>query len=80
MFVRGAARGRGVAQALLARIEATARDAGMTVLRLETGTEQHVAMRLYHHAGFVPCPAFGHYTAMAPGAIATSVFMEKRTG
>lgn len=80
MYVRSAARGQGVAQALLARIAATAHDAGLALLRLETGTEQHAAMRLYQHAGFVRCPAFGDYATMPPGAIATSVFMEKRTG
>src|ERR1700751_3464308 len=35
MYVRDAVRGRGVAQALLARLETTAADAGLSVLRLE---------------------------------------------
>src|SRR5882724_2488165 len=36
MYVRENVRGRGVADAILARIEAEARDAGLSVLRLET--------------------------------------------
>jgi putative acetyltransferase len=78
MYVREAARGRGVAQALLARIENEARSAGHTLLRLETGDRQIAAMRLYARAGFVRCPAFGTYSAMTPEAVATSVFFEKK--
>lgn len=78
MYVRDAARGRGVAQALLARIEEEARAAGLTILRLETGDEQHAAMRLYMRAGFQRCAVFGDYATMPPKAIATSVFFEKR--
>ncbi len=77
MYVREPARGSGVAQALLARIEAQAREAGFSVLRLETGERQLAAMRVYEKAGFHRCPAFGDYAAMRPGAIATSVFFEK---
>ena len=77
MFVRDAARGRGVAQALLGRIELEARGAGLAMLRLETGDRQEAAMRLYARAGFRRCPPFGDYAAMAPEAIGTSVFFEK---
>ncbi len=80
MYVRSAARGKGVARALLARLEDEARAAGLRVLRLETGDRQHAAMRLYTRAGFLPCPAFGAYAAMAPEAIAASVFYEKALG
>jgi putative acetyltransferase len=78
MYVREAARGRGVAPALLAQIERAARDAGLTLLRLETGTRQIAARRFYQREGFRVCAAFGDYAAMAPHSIATSVFMEKR--
>jgi putative acetyltransferase len=78
MYVRDAVRGRGVAQALLTRIETTAREAGLSLLRLETGERQPAALKFYARAGFRPCAAFGDYTAMPPQAIATSVFMEKR--
>lgn len=77
MYVRGAARGRGVAQAVLARLEAEARGAGSALLRLETGDRQIAAMRVYERAGFRRCAAFGAYAAMAPEATSTSVFFEK---
>jgi putative acetyltransferase len=80
MYVRETARGRGVAQALLTRIETEARLAGFAVLQLETGERQAAALRFYARAGFRPCAAFGDYTAMGPEAIATSIFMEKRLG
>ncbi len=78
MYVRETVRGRGVAQALLTRIETEARAAGIVVLRLETGDRQAAALRFYARAGFRPCAAFGDYTAMRPEAVATSIFMEKR--
>ena len=80
MYVRDSARGQGVADAILARIEDEVRNAGLSVLRLETGDRQIAAMRLYVRAGFRECPAFGDYASMAPQAIATSVFYEKRLG
>ena len=60
-----AARGRGVAQAVLDRIVATATSAGMTRLLLETGTGAmfDAAHRLYARNGFASCPAFGDYVA-----------------
>jgi len=59
------ARGRGVAQAILDRIVAEARAAGLTRLLLETGTGAmfDAAHRLYARNGFVPCAAFGDYVA-----------------
>jgi putative acetyltransferase len=78
MYVRDVARGRGVAQALLARIEREARDAGFALLQLETGVCQTAALRLYARAGFQICAAFGAYATMAPQAIATSVFLQKQ--
>jgi putative acetyltransferase len=80
MYVRDDARGTGVADAILARIEQEVRDAGLYVLRLETGERQVAAMRFYARAGFRRCQAFGAYTLMSPQSIATSVFFEKRIG
>jgi putative acetyltransferase len=80
MYVRDVARGKGVADAILARIEQEVRDAGLSVLRLETGERQIAAMRFYARAGFRRCQAFGAYTRMSPQSIATSVFFEKRIG
>src|ERR1700730_14817167 len=78
MYVRDAARGRGVAQALLVRIEQAARDSGFSLLRLETGARQIAALRFYQQAGFQICAAFDTYATMAPQAIATSVFLQKQ--
>jgi len=78
MFVRESVRGRGVAQALVAKIEAEALNAGQVTLRLETGQRQGAAFRLYTKAGFKTCAAFGDYTLMSPEAIAVNVFMEKQ--
>ena len=78
MYVLDIARGRGVAQALLARIEGEARDAGFVLLKLETGVRQIAALRCYQRAGFQPCAAFGAYARMAPQAVATSVFLQKQ--
>lgn len=77
MYVRPAARGRGVAEALLERIEAAVRAAGLVRLCLETGDRQLAAMRVYTRTGFVRCAAFGPYAAMPPETIAASVFFEK---
>ncbi|PRX37020.1 putative acetyltransferase [Meinhardsimonia xiamenensis] len=75
MFVAEEARGQGVADALLARIEAEARAAGLPVLRLETGDALTAALRFYERAGFRRRGAFGDYPEGG-----TSVFMEKRLG
>jgi putative acetyltransferase len=80
MYVRPALRGRGVAQALLARIEAETRAAGRSVLRLETGIRQPAAIRVYERAGFARCAPFGEYRDLPPPAIATSLFYEKALG
>ena len=80
MYVRPAARGRSVAQAVLGRLEAEAKQRGITRLVLETGDIRHAAMRLYERAGFRRCGAFGEYLAMPPQAIERSVFFEKLIG
>jgi len=78
MFTDQAARGRGVAKAILTQLETVARDAGMALLRLETGVHQHDAIAFYERMGFRECGAFGDYAAMTPSMIETSVFYEKR--
>lgn len=72
MFTSGAARGKGVAAALLRMIEDTAREEGLTRLNLETGEELAAAVRLYERFGFTRCGAFGDY--MDDGV---SLFMSK---
>src|SRR6187455_1248869 len=76
MYVRPSARGRGVAQAILGRLEEEARSRGKKRLTLETGDVRYDAHRLYERAGFTRCGAFGEYLKMAPHAIERSVFME----
>jgi putative acetyltransferase len=62
MYVRDAARGRGVGRRILTALESKAREAGVSRLRLETGTAQPEAIALYTSAGFVAMEAFGEYT------------------
>ena len=78
MYIRPAARGRGVADAILTALAAEVSGAGLTLLRLETGIHQLAALRFDQRCGFVPCAAFEPYASMSPHAIATSVFLEKR--
>lgn len=61
MYVRPAARGSGVARALLDAVEAAARERGMTRLVLETGTAQPEAIRFYLREGYAEIPRFGAY-------------------
>jgi putative acetyltransferase len=63
MYVAPGARGRRVAERILAALEAAARDLGYERLLLETGTGQPEALRLYERLGWLPVPAFGHYAA-----------------
>ena len=77
MYTREPARGRGIGKVLLARLEAEARNAGKSLLRLETGIHQTAAIALYERWGFRPREPFAHYAELPPDAIATSVFYEK---
>jgi putative acetyltransferase len=77
MYVRPHARGKGVVQALIARLEEEARTRGVTRLLLETGDVLHAAIRVYERAGFKRCEAFGAYRALPPHTIDRSVFLEK---
>jgi GNAT superfamily N-acetyltransferase len=61
MYVAPAARGRGLARAVLAHLEDTARAAGAEVMVLETGIRQPEAIALYESSGYLPIPGFGYY-------------------
>jgi putative acetyltransferase len=78
MYVRPAMRGRGVAEAIIARLTSEAITAGLHVLRLETGAQQAAAIRFYQRCGFERCEAFEPYASMPPHTIIASVFMQKR--
>ena len=72
MFTEPFARGQGVAEKLLRRIELEARLAKLPYLRLETGEALAAAMALYRRSGFEFCDPFGDYTDNQ-----VSVFMQK---
>lgn len=61
MYVAPSARGLGVARAMLAHLETTARGSGALAMILETGTAQPEAMELYESSGYTPIPAFAYY-------------------
>lgn len=72
MYVKPSCRGRGVAKALLERLESEARLRGCEWLMLETGISQPEALCLYERSGFRRRGPFGDYR---PDPL--SVFMEK---
>jgi putative acetyltransferase len=72
MFVAPAARGQQLGRRLLQKIELTAAELGVPLLRLETGVKQPQALGLYRSAGYRDIGPFGQY-ALDP----LSVFMEK---
>lgn len=73
MFVRPAARGRGIAIALVRHLAQEARERGVAELRLETGPRQPEAIALYEREGFERCGRFGDYPEHP-----LSIFMRKR--
>jgi len=61
MYAAPAARGTGVAVAVLRALEQAAGELGVRHLVLETGTGQPDAMRFYQREGYTPIPLFGSY-------------------
>lgn len=72
MYVEPDQRGRGVGRAVLASLEAAARQFGARRLVLETGSYSPDALALYRGAGFTQIDCWGEY-ATSP----TSICMEK---
>ena len=72
MYVEPDQRGKGVGRAVLARLDAAARQMGAKRLVLETGIRSPEALALYRGAGFKQIACWGEY-ATSP----TSVCMEK---
>jgi GNAT superfamily N-acetyltransferase len=62
MYVVPAAQRRGLARRMLAHLEATAAEAGIEALVLETGMKQPEAIALYTSSGYEPVPGFGYYS------------------
>jgi putative acetyltransferase len=73
MMTAPAARGQGLAAALMQRLEDTLRERGITQALLETGEAQQAAVRLYERCGYARRAAFGGYPDNG-----LSVFFEKR--
>jgi GNAT superfamily N-acetyltransferase len=61
MYVASGFRGRGLSRILLAALEDSARSAGITRLRLETGHRQPEAIRLYETSGYTRIDKYGVY-------------------
>ncbi len=73
MYVDPPARGQGIGQEILHRLETHAREKGVNVLRLETGVRQPEAIALYRQNGFNETAEFGDYPADP-----LSIFFEKK--
>jgi GNAT superfamily N-acetyltransferase len=61
MYVAPGTRKSGVATALLAALEASARESGMRRMILETGTAQPEAIAFYTKMGYERITNYGHY-------------------
>ncbi len=61
MYVVPTARGLGLARAMLAELELTAKRAGNRQIVLESGQKQPEALALYRSSGFAEVPRFGYY-------------------
>ncbi len=72
LFVDKEYRGQKIAEQLMAEIENRAQNTNIKTLRLETGIDQPVAIKLYEKIGYQKISPFGEY-AEDP----LSVFMEK---
>ena len=72
MFTAEAARGQGLADAILTALTDAARAEGKAFMRLETGNILYAAHRLYARHGFAVCGPFGDYPDDP-----NSLFMEK---
>jgi len=78
MYVRPAVRGQGVADAIIVKLTGVARDAGLSVLRLETGIRSFPALAFYRRSGFRDCAAFEPYASLPSDQVAGSAFLEMR--
>ncbi|GAB2918269.1 GNAT family N-acetyltransferase [Micromonospora polyrhachis] len=68
MFTTTSARGRGVARAVLAAVEESAREYGCKRMILECGDKQPEAIAMYRSGGYEQIENFGYYRD-APGCI-----------
>jgi putative acetyltransferase len=61
MYTDPVLRGRGCAARMITVLEDEARTLGCLQAVLETGRDQHEAVRLYERCGYTLCPPFGGY-------------------
>jgi GNAT superfamily N-acetyltransferase len=61
MYTAPAARGQGLARAVLATVEDSAREHGRRRMILETGDRNHESVKLYESSGYRRIPNFGYY-------------------
>jgi len=61
MFVRPAARGKGISAMVLKELESWAHSLGFKYTVLETGSRQVEALGLYNKAGYTSIPKYGPY-------------------
>ncbi|PZO70955.1 MAG: N-acetyltransferase [Sphingomonas taxi] len=80
MYLRPAARGRGLARRLIARIEAEALAQGLGELALETGIGFSAARRTYESAGFELCGAFADYPDSGYAAFYRKTIVRREAG
>jgi putative acetyltransferase len=74
VYISPRARGLGVAKRLIEALEKATRDAGLEIMRLETGIYQPEALALFERVGFTRTSSFGDYPKDDP----YSVFMERK--
>jgi putative acetyltransferase len=63
MYIDPDQRGKGIGRAVLASLEAAARELGVRRLVLETGVYQREAISLYRRAGFTQVDCWGEYAS-----------------
>ena len=61
MYVEPSSRGQRLAVRMVAALEDAAREQGLELALLETGRDQHAAVRLYERCGYVRRGPFGGY-------------------
>ena len=75
VFVLRDHRGEGIAEAIMEHLESHLGSLGIDIARLEVGTKQPEALKLYAKLGYIEREPFGQY---APDPL--SVFMERQLG
>ena len=79
MYVAPSARGRGLARMLLQSLEDLAVARGYRLLRLETGTQQPEALRLYETSGWSRIDCYGYF-ANDPSTICYQKVIAPKSG